>query len=399
MNTHLPRRPSRALIPVLAAALLAATAAAAHIYSPGVTAQPLQPMLDRWRQRAAIPAVTVAVDGPNGSDVAASGTAERGGRSPVTPDSQFRVASITKLFVATVVLQLVQEGSIRLDDPLTEYLPEYGQGNGATIRQLLNHTSGIPDYERVEGLNEDVVAHRDRRWSTQELLHLVSDLRPEFPAGTDTSYSNTDYVLLGRVIERVTGATWPAQVRRRILTPLALRHTHVSGAEPVPGGVVPGYMDIDQDGDEDKVETGQGWPALDTTEAAAGAIVSTAPDLAAFATALFHHRLLNAATLQQMVTESPHHVRTSGYGLGVEVMRPDYRLTMLGHGGFTIGTRSALWYAPEADVVVAVLANDAKADPHDLAELVIRARLTGHGAADNSPSTDQRAPGRTSPLS
>ena len=381
MHTHLPRRPPRALLPVLAAALLITTTAAARIVSPGITDQRLQPMLDRWRERAGIPAVTLAVDGPHGSDVAASGTTERGGRTPVTPDGQFRVASITKLFVATVVLQLVQEGRIRLDDSLTDYLPEFRQGNGATVRQLLNHTSGIPDYERVEGLNEDVVAHRNRRWSTQELLHLISGVRPEFAAGTDTSYSNTDYVLLGSVIERVTGATWPAQVRRRILDPLGLRHTYVSGAEPVPGGVVPGYMDMDQDGDEDKVETGQGWPALDTTEAAAGAIVSTAPDLATFATALFHHRLLNAATLQQMVTESPQHLRTSGYGLGVEVMRPDYRLTMVGHGGFTIGTRSALWYAPDADVVVAVLANDAQADPHDLAELVIRARASARGGA------------------
>jgi D-alanyl-D-alanine carboxypeptidase len=298
----------------------------------------------------------------------------------VATGAQFRIASITKMFVATVVLQLVQEGAIRLDQPLTAYLPEFRQSNGATIRQLLNHTSGIPDYERVEGLNEDVVAHRDRRWSTQELLGLVSGVRPDFAPGSDTSYSNTDYLLLGSVIERVTGSSWPAQVRHRILDPLGLRQTYVAGAEPVPGGVVPGYMDIDQDGREDKVETGQGWPALDTTEAAAGAIVSTAPDLAAFATALFHHRLLGAATLRQMITESPQRLRTSGYGLGVEVVRPDYRLTMLGHGGFTIGTRSALWYAPDADVVVAVLANDSQADPRDLAELVIRARMSGSGA-------------------
>jgi D-alanyl-D-alanine carboxypeptidase len=373
------RQLTRLLTPLLAVALLLTTAAAARIASPGTADWRLQPMLDRWRLRAGIPAVTLAVYGPHGSDVAAaSGTTERGGRTPVTVDAQFRIASITKMFVATVLLQLVQEGRIRLDDSLTDYLPGFRQGNRASIRQLLNHTSGIPDYERVEGLNEDVVAHRDRRWSTQELLDSIAGARPEFPPGTDTSYSNTDYLLLADVIERVTGSTWAAQVRRRILNPLQLRHTYVSGAEPVPGGVVPGYMDIDQDGREDKVETGQGWPALDTTEAAAGAIVSTAPDLAAFATALFHNGLLNPATQQQMITQSRQHLRTSGYGLGVEVMRPDYRLTMLGHGGFTIGTRSGLWYAPEADVVVAVLANDAQANPQDLAELVIRGRLPAH---------------------
>ena len=376
MRAPMPRLFTRLLVPLLAVSLLTTTAAAAHILSPGTTDRRLQPMLDHWRQRAGIPAVTLAVYGPQGSRVAASGTTERGGGSPVAVNAQFRVASITKMFVATVLLQLVQEGRIRLDDALSDYLPEFRQGNGASIRQLLNHTSGIPDYERVEGLNEDVVAHRDRRWSTQQLLQVISGARPEFAPGTDSSYSNTDYLLLAGVIERVTGSTWAAQVRRRILNPLRLRHTFVAGTEPVPGGVVPGYMDIDQDGREDKVETGQGWPALETTEAAAGAIVSTAPDLAAFATALFHGRLLNPATLQQMITQSPQHLRTSGYGLGVEVMSPDYRLTLLGHGGFTIGTRSALWYAPAADVVVAVLANDAQANPLDLAELVIRAELS-----------------------
>jgi D-alanyl-D-alanine carboxypeptidase len=378
MRAPHPRQLIRLLVPLLAVALLATTAAVAHIASPGSADRRLQAILDHWRGRAGIPAVTVAVHGPHGSDAGASGTTEKGGTTPVAVEAQFRVASITKMFVATVVLQLVQEGRIRLDDPLTDYLPEFRQGNGASIRQLLNHTSGIPDYERVEDLNENVVAHRDRRWSTQELLHLMSSVRPDFPPGTDTSYSNTGYLLLADVIQRVTGSTWAAQVRRRILDPLRLRHTYVSGAETVPGGVVPGYMDIDQDGHEDKVETGQGWPALDTTEAAAGAIVSSAPDLAAFATALFHGRLLSPATLRQMITQSPQHLRTSGFGLGVEIMRPDYRLTLLGHGGFTIGTRSSLWYAPAADVVVAVLANDAQANPHDLAELLIRAQLPAH---------------------
>src|SRR3712207_2106082 len=98
--------------------------------------------------------------------------------------------------------------------------------------------------------------------------------------------------------------------------PLALRHTFVAGAEPVPGGVLPGYFDADNDGDRENVETGGPWPALETTEGPAGAIVSTAPDLLAFGDALFHHRLLRPATVRQMVAERPHHPRNSNYGLG-----------------------------------------------------------------------------------
>jgi D-alanyl-D-alanine carboxypeptidase len=325
-----------------------------------------------------VPAVTVAVSGPGGRRfLDASGTTQRGGRTPVSVDSQFRVASITKMFVATVVLELVQEGRLGLDDPVVRYLPGVAQGDGVTIRQLLNHTSGVPDFGRTEGYKKRVLADRQRRWSADDVLDLVRSARRDFAPGTDFSYSNTGYVLLGRVVEEVTGSTWAVEVRRRILDPLRLRHTYISGVEPVPGGVVPGYFDADEDGHEEQIDTGRPWPSLETLEGAAGAVVSTAPDLATFGEALFGGRLLRPATLRQMVTESPHRMRTAGYGLGVEVLRPDYRMVLWGHGGFTLGSRSVLWYVPGHDLVVVVLANDARANPPDLAELVVRAELPG----------------------
>jgi D-alanyl-D-alanine carboxypeptidase len=335
----------------------------------------LDQMVDRWRQRAGVPAVTVAVERPDGSRfVAASGTGQRGGRGePVTADSQFRVASTTKLFVATVVLQLVEEGRLDLGDPVATYVPDFALGRGVTIRQLLTHTSGIPDYTRTAHFHEGILEHRDRRWSGDDLLALVAGTRRDFAPGTDYQYSNTGYILIGKIIERVTGSTWDAQVQRRILDPLRLRHTHVAAAEQVPGGVLPGYIDADMDGTVENVETGRPWVSLATSEGAAGAIVSTAGDLATFGGALFHGRLLQASTLQQMVAEGPHHPRNSNYGLGVEISRPDYRMTVWGHGGFTLGFKSALWYVPKHDLVVAVLANDARANPSDLAELVVRA--------------------------
>jgi D-alanyl-D-alanine carboxypeptidase len=180
-------------------------------------------------------------------------------------------------------------------------------------------------------------------------------------------------VLLGQVIEAVTGTSWAAEVRRRIIDPLWLRHTYVSGAEAVPGAVLPGYFDVDEDGDEENIETGAPWPSLETTEGPAGAVVSTAADLAVFGGALFRGRLLSPAMLRQAVAEGPHHPRTSNYGLGVEVLRPDYRTTVWGHGGFTPGFRSALWYVPRQDLLVVVLANDSRANPQDLAELITRA--------------------------
>jgi D-alanyl-D-alanine carboxypeptidase len=221
--------------------------------------------------------------------------------------------------------------------------------------------------------HENVLADRDRRWTSDELLALVAKLRRDFAPGTDFLYCNTGYVLLGKVIESVTGSTWAREIRARILDPLQLRHTHIAGAEPVPGGVLPAYIDADQDGDVENVEAGRPWPSLESIEGPAGAIVSTAGDLAAFGAAVFRGRLLSPASLQQMVAESAHHPRNSNYGLGVEIMRPDYRLTAWGHGGLVSGFISKLWYVPHQDLVVVVLANDVRANPADLAELVVRA--------------------------
>jgi D-alanyl-D-alanine carboxypeptidase len=362
--------------PLAGVLLLGAVACGTSVSSTSSPDGGLQQLVDRWRERADVPAVTLAMDSAGGGRVViASGSADRGGDVPVAADSRFRVASITKMFVAIVVLQLVEEGRIRLDARAVEYLTGSGFSSDATVRQLLAHTSGIPDYGRTRQFNEALLAQRNRRWSSDELLALVAGVRPDFTPGTDYSYSNTGYIVLGNVVDAVTGSTWAAEVRRRIIDPLALRHTHVAGAEPATGPVIAGHMDVDNDGQTEKTETGGPWPSLETSEGAAGAIVSTAGDLATFADALFHGRLVGPTTLQEMVRERPHHPRNSNYGLGVEISRPDFRLTVWGHGGFTIGFRSVLWYVPRHDLTVVVLANDARANPSDLAELVVRAQI------------------------
>jgi D-alanyl-D-alanine carboxypeptidase len=332
-------------------------------------------LLDHWRQQADVPAVTLAVERPGHTRiVAASGTGLRDGDTPITAQAQFRVASITKMFVAAVVLQLVEERRLELDAPVSDYVPDFAVARTVTIRQLLNHTSGIPDFARTDHFNQGVLSHRDKRWTSDEILALVGDLRPDFPAGTEYRYSNTGYIVLGKVIEAVTGTTWARVIRRRILDPLHLHHTYIAGFEPARGRVIAGYIDTDEDGHEENTETGRPWPSLETSEGSAGAIVSTAGDLATFGDALFHGRLVRPATLREMVAEGRHHPRNSGYGLGIETYRPDYQLTLWGHSGATLGFRSVLWYAPKHDMVVVVLANDFTANPPDLAELVIRAQ-------------------------
>jgi D-alanyl-D-alanine carboxypeptidase len=369
------------LAAAIAAALLIGLAALGYrVRSDTVAGAGLPQMVQRWRDRAGVPAVTLAVDAPGRPVVlTASGTGLRDGGPEITVDAQFRVASITKVFVATVVLQLAEEGRLRLDDPLARYMPSFPGADRITLRQLLNHTSGVPDFELADHFGEGLLAHRQRRWRTDEILALAAKARPDFAPGSHYRYSNTGYVLLGEVIGAVTGSSWAAEVRRRIIDPLHLEHTYVAGAEPVPGGVLPGYFDTDNDGDEENIETGRPWPAQETAEGAAGAIVSTAGDLAVFGGALFRGRLLAAPSLRQMLTEGPHHPRNSNYGLGVEISRPDYRTTVSGHGGALPGFRSTLWYVPQRDTVIVVLTNDWRANPQDLAELALRRHLRRSG--------------------
>ena len=353
-----------------------APAPAADHGAPAGSPAALQALLDHWRARAGVPAVTLTVGGPGAAAWAgASGTAERGGGAPVPPDVPFRVASVTKTFVATVVLQLAEAGALRLDDPLARWVPGFPGAGAVTIRQLLDHTSGIPDYGRAPGIGKRLLADRDRRWSTADVLALVAGTRRDAAPGRAYSYSNTNYVLLGEVIRAVTGAGWAEEVRRRVIDPLGLRGTFVAGAEPGAerGAVAPvaGYFDADNDGHTENVWD-RPWASLETSEGAAGALVSTGPDLARFVTALFRGELLTPASLAAMTREGPHHPRFSNYGLGVEILRPDYETVVWGHGGSLPGFRSAMWYLPDRGVAIVVLANEWRSDPGDLAELAMR---------------------------
>ena len=340
----------------------------------------LQSLVDQWRQRVPVPAVSVAVDMPGSARwLAAGGTATADGADRVRPDARFRTGSTTKTFVATVVLQLVEEGALRLGDPLERFVPAVPAAADITVRDLLGHTSGIPDYVQAAGLNDRLLDAPDEIWSVDDVLALVADRDREFEPGSGWSYSNTNYVLLGEVIRSVTGQTWADEVTRRIIEPLGLTDTVIPhGATAT--HVIPGSIDVDGDGFSDVVATDP-WPALESTEGPAGAMVSTAADLATFAGALFRGDLVAPSSLAQMVEKNPFGARHAGYGLGVEITEPDFATTVWGHGGSMPGYRAAMWYVPDHDIVIVVLTNEYRSNPSDLAELLLR-RITRDRGTD-----------------
>ncbi|MGW6915961.1 serine hydrolase domain-containing protein [Kitasatospora sp. NPDC054939] len=232
---------------------------------------------------------------------ATSGVGDLTARTPVPADGHFRIASVTKTFVATVILQLVGDGRIALDDPVERWLPGVVSGNGndgrrITVRHLLQHTSGIhddyPDYTSAEDFRQ----HRFDSYTPEQTVARAMDHRPDFRPGTRWSYGNTGYVLLGMIIERVTGHPWHEEVRDRIVRPLGLDHTF----RPAPSPALP----------EPHARTyqrfGAGEPLVDVTEQVGQGIngeaglVSTTEDLNRFFRALLSGRLLPQAQLEQM---------------------------------------------------------------------------------------------------
>jgi D-alanyl-D-alanine carboxypeptidase len=240
---------------------------------------------------------------------ARSGVANIDTGAPVPDNGYFRMGSDTKTFVSVVLLQLVSEGRLSLDDSVQRWLPNVVSGNGydgsrITVRQLLQHTSGIADYTSdlaVLASADGYRAHRFDHYDPQQIVALAMRQSPVFPVGTSWSYSNTNYVLVGMIIAKVTGRSWAEEVRARVLEPLHLYQTYVPGDDPrLRAPHAEGYQQF-----------APGGPLVDTTlwnptlGDAAGALASTPTDLARFWQALLGGRLLPPAQLAQMQTTVP----------------------------------------------------------------------------------------------
>jgi D-alanyl-D-alanine carboxypeptidase len=288
------------------------------------------------------PGALVAVRNRRGSSVLTSGVADVKSHAPVDHDSRFRIGSMTKPFVATVVLQLVGERRVDLDAPVERYLPGVVRGHGndgrvITVRQLLQHTSGLPDvltYLTPQEVLRDPLAHYD----TRDLVNIALAHPSIFEPGTAWRYSNTNYLVAGMLVEKVTGHSYGREIRRRILTPLGLRETYVPGdASTIPGPHPRGY-----------VRPGEDAPLMDITAinpsvaGASGAMISSGTDLNRFLGALVGGRLLRPAQLREMMkTWSTGDSDGRAYGLGLESRPLPCGGLYWGHGGDILGYETA----------------------------------------------------------
>jgi len=309
------------------------------------------------RRGSIYPGAVLYVDSePSGVWSGAAGLADTASNEPMAADSRFGIGSIAKTFVATVVLQLMEEDVIDLDASIDTYLPEdlpvvIPNGEQITVRMLLNHTSGIPEW-LTENVIMQIANDPSTVWGTEELLTLAFAQDVLFEPGQAFAYSNTDYTLLGIIIEELTGLSWADQIRTRILEPLALSDTVVRQAgetDSLPrmahGYVVMGNEVLDMTMTDSSMAGAAGGNAM----------VSSTADLARFITVLLDGELFaSPQTLGEMLelVDAPDENGIPyWYGLGVERYDID-GITFIGHAGGAVGYSTVMYEAQDAGITL-----------------------------------------------
>jgi D-alanyl-D-alanine carboxypeptidase len=312
--------------------------------------------------QTSFPGAILYVSSPDlGTWIGTAGLGEVEAGTPMRPDDKFRAGSIAKAFVSVVTLQLVEEGLFSLDDPLPAVLPpsiatRFPDSDKITVRMLLNHSSGIPEWISP-AVEEEIASDPTKVWEVNEFLDLAAGQPPYFAPGAGYHYSNTDYNLLGLIIEGATGRSWRDEVNERVIEPLHLDNTMLPepGDASIPGNYAHGYAAT--------AEAVIDITAVDPSMAGAaggGALVTTVSDLARFLNAVLSGELFqNAGTLDHMLTfiDAPDQGGQVGYGLGMQkYVLPD-GTEVIGNLGMTAGYVAFVGYLPAQEITIAAAMN------------------------------------------
>jgi D-alanyl-D-alanine carboxypeptidase len=340
--------------------------------SPSPTPPPLptdrlQAALDAWRTSTGTPGVSASIRWGDGRTwTGASGTADTTRRAPLVATSAFPLASISKTFTAALILQLVEEGRLKLDDPVAPRLPGLGLDVRITVKMLLDHTSGLPDLFLAPGIDQALLAAPDRVWSLSDSLAYARKARTT--PGTAWAYSNTGYLLLGVLAERVTGQSFATLLRTRFFTPLGLATTYVQIAERARGPIALGHL-VSRTGSKwtaRVVRPGDVQPFRSVVSAggAADDVAASAADVARWAALLYGGSVLRPASVAAMLGDVANVSKLRpriAYGLGVEQTTLAPWGAAYGHDGHLIGFHDLVRYLPVPGLSIATLANVDKA--------------------------------------
>ena len=303
------------------------------------------------------------------------GLADVDAARPISSRTVFRIGSITKQFTAAVILQLVEEGRLSLEDPVSRFLPDYpAPGSRATVAQLLNHTGGMQPYTGIPGWM--VEANTNRPYTSEELIAVFRDMPAPAQPGERHFYNNSGYVLLGAIIEKVTGNPWHQEVEQRIGRRLGLETLRYGVEEAQMPNMALGYTERESGiGLANRIHM--------SVPHAAGALIASVEDLARWAQALHHGQVINTHSYERMTAPTRLPDGSSvpyGFGLVNSEVRGRRGLE---HGGGIFGFSTEGLYLPDEDIFVAVFANSD--DPQTSPSLVAR-RLAALTLDDPYPS-------------
>ncbi len=338
----------------------------------------LQAIVDKTAHELLIPGAVVLLRTPQGEFAVTYGTTLLGATSPPRADTYFRAASNTKTMTAAVILQLAQASKLSLDDPVSKYVAGVPNGGNITIAELLEMRSGLYSYTDAPEISASMDHDPAKVWSPAELLAIAFAHPPNFPPGKAYEYSNTNYVLLGLIIEKVDAETLAKSLQDRLFGPLHLQHTELPApaVNAIPSPYSHGYLY----GSASVVMLGSPPYSPEVQAAAragtllpkdytglnhsfaegAGAVISTASDLATWIEALVAGRVLNAAYqrrwLDSLQLEDPSKPRGQRYGYGISQISWGPNAIYF-HGGETPGYNSFMGYDPNNHVTLVVWTN------------------------------------------
>lgn len=336
-------------------------------------AQRLKQALDQQRTSRAIPGMAAAVIFPDGSMWSAgSGYAKLGASVRSTNATPYVVGSISKTFIAAAIMQLDDEGALSVDDRLSTWLPDYPRAADMSLRQLLAHTAGVFNYFEHSSYSRKVFnTMKTHLWTPGEILtQFVS--APYFAPGAGFRYSNTGFILLGLVIQEVTGKALDDVLRERFFTPLGMTGSYFQYRQPGPSSSAHGYL-LKADGTVRQIsDTTNYRPQISaaTVAWAAGGVVATARDIARWGDALYGDLgVVSDTALAEMTDYDYSTYARDTYGLGTRT-RIYNGQRMFGHTGSLRGFAAAMWHFRDLDLTVVVLTNRGRIDPNPTADVL-----------------------------
>lgn len=329
------------------------------------TKQKLQTKLDEWHKKAKFSGATVGVVLADGNSFAlATGYSDRDAKTPMKPADLMLVGSVGKTYVAAVAMHLIKDGKINLDDKIEKYLGKekwfshLPNAKDITVRHLMNHTSGLVRYEFKDTFTKDLMANPYKVWKPIELISYLFDEKAAFEAGKGWDYSDTNFIVLGMIIEKVSGKTYYDLAKKNLLKPLKLNHTKPQTSRDIKG-LIPGYAGAANPfGGRDVVlENGKYYinPQFEWT---GGGMVSNSEDLARWAKFMYEGKAFDKSLLPEMLegVSAPMLGKDTKYGLGV-IIRPTPKGITYGHSGFFPGYMTDMMYFPKERIALAIQIN------------------------------------------